>query len=198
MKIGLFGGSFDPVHNGHLKIAEWTKNKLSLDKIIFIPAANPPHKLGAVIASAEHRLKMTQLAIEDHPDFEISDVEILRKGISYTIDTVYYFLGKYGLSPNQLFLLIGGDSLVDLPSWRYPDKIIERCTVVVFQRQGADLSAVPDSIANHVKILETPLIDISSTSIRKRIAAEESISDFTPHSVAKYIDKKGLYREISQ
>lgn len=198
MKIGLFGGSFDPVHNGHLKIAEWTKNKLSLDKIIFIPAANPPHKLGAVIASAEHRLKMTQLAIEDHPDFEISDVEILRKGISYTIDTVYYFLGKYGLSPNQLFLLIGGDSLVDLPSWRYPDKIIKRCTVVVFQRQGADLSAVPDSIANHVKILETPLIDISSTSIRKRIAAEESISDFTPHSVAKYIDKKGLYREISQ
>lgn len=198
MKIGLFGGSFDPVHNGHLKIAEWTKNKLSLDKIIFIPAANPPHKLGAVIASAEHRLKMTQLAIENHPDFEISDVEILRKGISYTIDTINYYRDKFGLGPNQLFLLIGGDSLIDLPFWRCPDEIIERCTVVVFQRPGADLSAVPGFIANHVKILETPLIDISSTSIRERIAAEKTISDMIPHDVVTYIDNKGLYRERSQ
>ena len=194
VKIGLFGGSFDPIHYGHLQIAEWTKNKLALDKIIFIPAAIPPHKLRSVIASAEHRFNMTQLAIQDHPDFKISDVEINRKGISYTIDTIYYFREKHHLQKNEIFLLIGGDSLIDLPTWRFPDRIVENCTVVVYQRHGADLDVIPEKYVKKVRILETPLIDISSTSIREKIAAGTSISTQTSPSVAQYIEKHNLYR----
>lgn len=195
MKIGLFGGSFDPIHNGHLQIADWTKNQLALNKIIFIPAANPPHKLHSIIASVEQRFKMTQLAILNHSNFEISDVEILRKGVSYTIDTVLFFRERYNLQRDDLFLLIGGDSLIDLALWRSPEKIIENCRVVVFQRPGADLAAVPCHFTNTVQILETPLIDISSTAIRKKIASGDSIAGLMPDSVVEFIQMYNLYKK---
>ncbi|MFZ5518307.1 MAG: nicotinate-nucleotide adenylyltransferase [Candidatus Zhuqueibacterota bacterium] len=192
-KIGLFGGSFDPIHYGHLQIADWTRQHLALEKIIFIPAAIPPHKLHSIIASAEHRYTMIQLAIAQYPHFEISDVELNRTGISYTIDTVNYYRDMYSLQREELFLLIGGDSLMDLPSWRFPDKILSNCTVVVYQRRGTNPASLPDDIARQVRILDTPIIDISSTMIREKIAAGESITNLTSPHVAEYISVHHLY-----
>jgi len=192
-KIGLFGGSFDPIHYGHLQIADWTQKKLSLEKIIFIPAAIPPHKLHSIIASAEHRYTMIQLAIAQYPHFEISDVELDRAGISYTVDTVNYFRNHYSLRRDALFLLIGSDSLMDLPNWRNPEEIIRNCTIVVYQRRGIDPALLPANIAQQVQILDTPFIDVSSTKIREKIATGESITSLTSPHVAEYISVHHLY-----
>lgn len=194
IKIGLFGGSFDPIHNGHLELAKWVKNKLSLNRIIFIPAAVPPHKQNLKLTDSKHRYRMAQIAIENYPDFEISDVEIKRKGISYTIDTILFFQKKLSLDFRNLYLIIGADSLLDFPNWKDPAKILNNCQVVVLQRPGANLNKAKPELKRQAILLESPLIDISATEIRQRIKVGNSMAQLVPPAVEQYIYEHNLYR----
>ncbi|MCI0493719.1 nicotinate-nucleotide adenylyltransferase [candidate division KSB1 bacterium] len=194
VRIGLFGGSFDPIHNGHLELARWTKNNLSLDQFIFIPAATPPHKQHVSLSEPEHRLRMVQLAIKDWHEFEVSDFELHRKGISYTIDTIIYFRRQFNLKKASLFLVIGADSLVDFHTWKSPARILRSCHVVVLPRPDISISHIADAIKKKVIILAAPLFDISSTEIRKLIKERQSINHLVPEPVAKYIVEHELYR----
>jgi nicotinate-nucleotide adenylyltransferase len=194
VRVGLFGGSFDPIHNGHLELARWTKNNLSLDQFIFIPAATPPHKQHISLSEPEHRLRMVQLAIKNWQGFEVSDLELHRKGISYTIDTINYFRRQFNLKKASLYLVIGADSLVDFHTWRSPTKILRSCHVVVLPRPEISISHITHEIKKKVIILAAPLFDISSTEIRKLIKEKQSISHLMPEPVAKYIFEHKLYQ----
>ena len=192
-KIGLFGGSFDPIHNGHLQIAAAAHEQLLINEIFFIPAAIPPHKQHITLTEAHHRRCMVQLAVEDQSDFKASDIEIQRNGVSYTIDTIMFFRNNYHLTNEQLYFIIGADSLVDFYKWREPEKILENCQIVVYDRAGVDLGSIKDDLKNRVFFLNAPLIDISSTTIRNMIRCGESLNDLLPQRVNNYILSNGLY-----
>jgi nicotinate-nucleotide adenylyltransferase len=194
IKIGLFGGSFDPIHNGHLQLANWTKSKLALNRIIFIPAAIPPHKQNLILTDSKHRYRMIQIAIENYSDFEVSNIELKRSGISYTIDTIFYFKKKFELSKDNLVLIIGADSLIDFPNWKDPAKIIKNCQIVVLQRSEVNMNRANPGYLRQVMMLQSPLIDISATDIRHRVKQGESIAQFVPPAVEQYISKHSLYR----
>jgi len=194
IKIGLFGGSFDPIHNGHLQLARWTTNRLLLDSIIFIPAAIPPHKQLMNLAHSTHRHRMIQIAIENYPEFDVSDVELKREGVSYTIDTIYYFQKKLSLKNDNLFLIIGADSLLDFPNWKDPVKILLSCQLVVLQRPGVNMEQAVAEFKQQAIILQSPLIKISATEIRNRVKEGDSISEFVPDGVARYIYEHDLYQ----
>jgi nicotinate-nucleotide adenylyltransferase len=194
IKIGLLGGSFDPIHNGHLKLANWVRNKFSLNRIIFIPAAVPPHKQNVKLTESEHRYRMVQIAIENYPDFEISDVELKRDGVSYTIDSIFYFEKMYKLNKDNIFLIIGADSLLDFHNWKDPEKIIENCQIVVLPRPDVNLNNVKPKYKRQAIILQSPLIDISATDIRRRIREGETITQIVPPAVEHYIYEHNLYK----
>lgn len=194
IKLGLFGGSFDPIHNGHLTLATWTQQSLSLDRIMLVPAATPPHKLNHAMTSAVHRLRMVELAIQNYPHLEVSAVEIERQGISYTIDTVVYFRKKYHLAQNQLYLIIGADNLSEFSTWKDPYRILHQCQVVVLPRSNVQLSDLPTAIQRQVIVLAAPLIDISATEIRHRIKNHQPISYLVPPAVEQYIYQHQLYQ----
>ena len=199
-RIGLLGGTFNPVHLGHLVIAQNALEVFDLDKVIFIPCANPPHKTPSILASAEHRMAMLETVIEDDPRFEVSDIEIRRDGTSYTIDTVTQ-LKK--LSPYAEFhFIIGADSLLELHSWKDIGQLLKLCTFVTFARPGADTSRIR---ANDLKldppwaekllenIATSHLLDISSSDIRHRVAEGMSIRYLVPLEVEMYIAEHNLY-----
>lgn len=195
MKLGLYGGSFDPIHNAHLIIAQFVLDELQLEKVIFIPSAIPPHK--KTFASSEYRCKMVQLAIQDNPRFECSDVEIQRGGTSYSVDTITYFRDRYNLGKENLFWIMGSDNLVDLPNWKQPERILQMCTVVVFPRRKNNFHQAPLEIRQQVIYLnDAPIIDISSTTIRNFLSAHRSIKYLVPSEVEKIILEKGLYRNL--
>ncbi len=194
IKIGLFGGSFDPIHNGHLRLAIWTKNRLFLDWIILVPAAVPPHKQLMNLTHSAHRYRMIQIAIENYPEFEVSDVELKREGISYTIDTIYHYQKELMTGKDNLFLIIGADSLLDFPNWKDPDKIVKNCQLVVLQRPRVSLEQALTKFKRRAIILQSPLINISATEIRRRIREEDSISQLVPPAVERYIYEHNLYQ----
>ena len=200
-RIGLYGGSFDPIHFGHLISARSIAESFSFSKVILIPSARPPHKEGAAITTAEHRMAMVRLAIEGDPLFEASDVELGRAGPSYTLDTVEEYRRRVG-DGVELFWVIGADSLPELPMWHRIDELVKRVTIVTAARPGfvkpavADLSeAVGEDAALSLlsNCCPTPEIDISATRIRARVAAGKSIRYLTPETVASYIDGNRLY-----
>jgi nicotinate-nucleotide adenylyltransferase len=192
-KIGLFGGSFDPIHNGHLQIATAALEQLVIDKVFFIPTAIPPHKQHITLTKANHRLRMVQLAVEDCPNFKVTALEIRRSGVSYTIDTLKFFRNNYNLTTDQIHLIIGADSLVDFHKWLEPGKILQSCQIVVYNRAGVDLNEVNEKIKKQVFFLDAPLIDISSTTIRNKIRAGESLAALLPERVVSYILNNRLY-----
>lgn len=201
MRLGIFGGSFNPIHTGHLVVAEQLGDRLQLDQVIFIPNSQPPHKTGADLAAAEHRYRMVELAIADSPRFEISDVEIRRSGHSYSIDTVQHFRDRYpGV---ELYFLIGADTLPELPTWRSVAALIELCQFAVAARPGCELGQLdelrqllPPSKVEEIRrhSVETTLIGISSTDIRRRLREGQSVRYLVPGSVRSYINRHGLYK----
>jgi nicotinate-nucleotide adenylyltransferase len=208
-RTALFGGSFNPIHYGHLLLAEEVRERLDLARVLFMPAGVPPHKPGAGLASADDRYAMVRLAIADNPAFEVSDMELRRSGPSYTVDTVEALAGR----GDELFLVIGSETFLDLLSWREPRRIAARCRLVVIPRAGSPFD--PDS-ADARKVLreigasgiavatddvpDAPVIVVHATSlplsasdIRARVAAGRSIAYRVPLAVADYIARHGLY-----
>jgi nicotinate-nucleotide adenylyltransferase len=193
MEIGILGGSFDPIHNGHLMLAETAWKDLSLERLIFIPTHRSPWKSTAG-ATAEQRFEMVSLAIQGRQGFENSRIELERSVPSYTIDTLRIL--KQNHPADQLWLIIGADGLGKLPHWRESREIIKIARIAVGHRPGEKV-IIPDALQtmrNHIQILDGPQCDISSTAVRQRIREEISVHDFLPASVADYIRKNGLYR----
>ena len=192
MRIGVFGGTFDPPHVGHLLLATDAREALGLDRLIFVPAATQPFKVNAPpIASARDRLEMVRLAVADDANYTIDDTEIDRKGLSFTVDTLEQLSRK---NPGaKLFLLLGEDALAGIDGWRSPERIRELATLAVMRRSGSERSPVA-RIADDVTTVSARRVDVSSTEIRERLRAGKSIKGFVPESVERFIEARGLYR----
>lgn len=196
-RVAILGGTFDPIHLGHLLIAEQAYNTFSLDKVIFMPAGAPPHKTEKKIVDGSRRLKMVKLAIRDNPHFSYSDYELKKEGRSYTADTLRYFKE---LNPgHKVYFIIGADSLLDIFSWREPDYLLENGHFIVARRPGYPLDNIHlderyQPYLEHIHIMEGILIDISSSKIRERIRTGQSIRYQTRDAVISYIEKERLYR----
>lgn len=206
MKIGVLGGTFDPVHLGHIMMADEAMKSLGLSEIILIPAGQPMSKMKERLTPAEHRLRMLHLAVAGKPHLKVSAMEIERPGPSYTVDTITELRKKYG-SQDEIFFVMGWDSLAQLPNWREPDRIISMCSLVAVPRPDfsrPDLKTLEKNIpgiSRRVVFLEKPRADISATDIRKKVARGESIDQLVPAPVAEYIKKHKLYqgqREVKQ
>lgn len=195
MKTGLFGGTFDPIHNGHIKVAQAAKNSLGLDRVIFIPAGAPPHKTDKKVSGKEHRLSMTRLAAEA-VGAEVSDWEIRQDKKSYSVDLVRHF--KETLPDDELFFIIGADSFRDLPLWYQYRELLSMCTFLVVSRPDVPKETllskyVGDEAAPRVFFLDDILVDISSTEIRKTVADGGEIERLVPPGVLTYIKTHKLY-----
>jgi len=193
MRIGLYGGSFNPIHTGHLLIAEFVRDEFLLDEVWFIPSATPPHKQKDAVLPADIRYELVSLAIRDNPTFKVSDLEIQRGGISYTVDTLQQIVRKHK-SKDSLFWFIGMDNLIDFPNWHQPEKILELCQLIAVQRNGYSMNQVESSLRKRVLFSRAPLIEISSSSIRERIKKQHSIRYFVPDSVRGFIKTHHLYQ----
>jgi len=198
-KIGLFGGTFDPIHIGHLIAAEEVRIKLNLDEIIFIPAGHPWLKEGKrEITPPSKRLEMVRLAVRGNPHFKVSSIEIEREGPSYSVDTVSFF--RENLPNSELYFILGEDALIELPLWKEPQRLISLCRLAVVRRAGVskvELEALEEripGIKERAVFLETPLVEISSTEIRSRVACGLSIRYLVPREVEEFIRREGLYR----
>lgn len=192
MKLGIFGGTFDPVHLGHLRAAESAREALGLDRVAFVPAARSPYK-GDPVSSARDRYAMVALATATHEAFLPSDRELERGAPSYTVDTVREL--RAAGSADELFLIVGSDSVRDLPGWRESAALFSECTVVAVSRPGrtADESGTAPAPAGVVWV-EGPGLPVSATDVRQRVRDGRSIRFLVPDAVADYISKRGLYR----
>lgn len=192
--IGVFGGTFDPIHYGHLIVAERAREELGLARVILVPAGRPPHKLLEPMAGGEDRYRMVTLAAASNPHLVVSRCEIEREGPCYTIDTIRELRAQYD---REICLMIGADSALEMPTWRGPEEILRESEVVALRRPGFELSQMAellgDDQAKRVRVLDTPLIDISSTEIRERVAGGRSIRYLVPEAVEAYIHERRLY-----
>ena len=197
MRIGIFGGSFDPVHYGHLLLAESCREQAKLDQVWFVPAATSPHKQGEKNVDASHRVEMLRLAVGGHQAFVVSEIETNRGGVSFTVDTLQTIAHEQ--PHDELFFLMGGDSLADFVSWHAPERICELAKILVVARPDsptpdlAVLNRFGSEAASSAMLIDMPLLDYSSTEIRRRIISNESIRYRVPRSVEKYIEAKRLY-----
>ncbi len=192
MRIGIYGGSFNPPHIAHLIFGEMLYEELQLDKMIFVPSATPPHKKNTNLLDAQKRLRLLQLAISGNERFEVSDIEIQRGGTSYTIDTINA-LDKVNKNAT-LYLVVGTDNLVIFHQWKNYQEILDKCTPVAIHRPGIRTDDVQENILARTKFVELPLFDISSTGIRQRIRDGKSIRYLVPDSVYYEIGAKGFYK----
>jgi nicotinate-nucleotide adenylyltransferase len=198
-RIGILGGTFDPPHVGHLWLATLAADAIGLDRVLFMPAAQPPHKPPGGMTSAADRLVMTRLAIAGNDALELTLIEMERSGPSYTIDSVVELRRLYG-DDAELFLLMAADSLAQIDTWRQPDQLLERIEWVVGPRPGV---ALPDpaslegrfgASASRIHLLDGPSLDVSSTQIRERVAVGDAIRYLVPRGVEELIVDRGLYR----
>jgi nicotinate-nucleotide adenylyltransferase len=199
MRIGVFGGSFDPVHYGHLRLAEACREAARLDRVLFMPAATAPHKRDVPLASAKDRVEMLKLAIGGHEAFAVSELELERGGVSYTVDTLTELAKVHAGA--ELFLLMGADTFLDLPNWREPQRVLELALPLVVRRGGM---AAPDEDAfgwiaeprrSQIRkaMVEMPVSEISSSGIRSAVGAGRSVRYLVPRGVEKFIESQGVY-----
>ena len=194
MPLALFGGSFNPPHVGHQVVAEACADAADLGRVLWMPAATPPHKRDdPALAPPATRLRMTEAAVAGNARFAVSDVEVARAGVSYTVDTLRA-LAADGAGP--LALIVGGDSLAGLPSWREPEAIARLARLVVYRRpgDGVDVGALPDWLARAVTVVDGPRLAVSSSEVRARIAAGRTVRYLVPAAVREIIRADGLYR----
>jgi nicotinate-nucleotide adenylyltransferase len=192
-KIILFGGSFDPPHLGHLIIAQRVAEMLS-GIVRFLPCGNPPHK--QPLSSWAHRLAMLRVALEDNPYFCLDESEIAAETVNYTVDTLKRFQREYGIGRDELYFILGSDSLNALGSWRQPEAILQLCTLVVYPREpGFNIQEYPEEMIEQMIFCSAPIIGISSTLIRERVKKGQGIKYLVPEAVRKYICSTGLYLE---
>ena len=201
--VALYGGSFDPIHNGHLIVARAVAEQLGTRRVVFLPAAKPPHKEGQRLTDPDHRAEMVRLAIGTEPGFEFSDFDLTRNGPTFTIDTVDHFQSELG-SGVEVCWIIGADSLAELATWHRAPELVDRCRIITAVRAGwekpnweALAKSLSDSQITKVQagVLETPTIEISATDIRRRIAEGKSIRYSVPDPVRTYIQARWLYRK---
>jgi len=200
MKIGVLGGTFDPIHRGHLAVAAEARQRLTLNEVIFLPAGNPYFKEAAAISPAEDRLNMLKLALRNRPYYKISRLELERPGPSYAVESMTAL--KSRLDPDdELFFIMGWDSLVELYRWFEAGRLIQLCRIIAAPRPGypppdlANLEKKLTGISKRAVILTKPFIDISATVIRERVRQGLAIDALVPPAVARYIGEKGLYRK---
>lgn len=201
MNVGVFGGTFDPVHTGHLIVAEEARVRLKLSVVLFVPVGQPWLKIDHVITPALNRVEMVRRSIANNPYFKLSTVEVDRPGSSYTVDTIASLRDELGTQ--SFFFILGWDSLAGLPLWKQPAKLVQLCQLVVVPRLGLNLpdlssfaSSVP-GLMDRVTRLDAPIIGVSSSEIRERVAQGLSIRYLVPDEVAKYIAERSLYEKQS-
>ena len=203
MRLGVMGGTFDPIHYGHLVTAEEAVYQFELDSVLFIPSARPPHKTGVKSSSPADRLKMVELAIEDNVTLGASTLEIERAGPSYTVDTLRELHGQYG-SEAMLFFITGADAILEILTWKEPETVLSESVFIAATRPGYPLRKLQDAlpalnsrgepaIAN-VRVMEVPALAISSTDIRERVGSGRPFRYMVPRAVWSYVCEKGLYR----
>jgi len=198
MNIGVLGGTFDPIHVGHLALAEEVRAGLDLAEVLFVPAGQPWLKADNPISPAEHRVEMVRLAIADKPYFKLSTIEVERSGPTYTVDTIAELKAQLG-SGDELFFILGWDNLAGLSQWRQPSRLITMCRLVVVPRPGyllPDLEALEASVpglSQRVTLMDRPEIDISASAIRDRVARGSSVRHLVPEPVDEYIRQHKLY-----
>ncbi|BCJ88559.1 nicotinate-nucleotide adenylyltransferase [Effusibacillus dendaii] len=198
MKIGLFGGTFDPIHIGHMVAARVALEALGLNRVIFIPTGFPPHKMGVSVTPAEKRLQMVVLAAGYDPVFSVSDWELTQQGPSYTVDTLTHYRSEY--PADELYFIMGADMLHDFPNWRQPDKILQLARLVGMARPGFDLDKcqallqkeIPGS-EERVYFVDMPGLEISSTWLRERIRNRQAVDFLIPDRVIHFIEENRLY-----
>jgi nicotinate-nucleotide adenylyltransferase len=190
-RIGIFGGSFDPPHLGHLVIAELARRTLKLDVVYLIPAYQPPHKAGRHASTARDRLAMTKLSVRGNSSLRVSDIEIRRRGVSYTVDTVKAFHRRFAAA--ELFLIIGSDSLRQFHSWKDPEGILALASLAVYRRpqRGSQRS---NSSNRKLRWVKGPLMDLASSEIRQRLLHGKAIDEMVRENVLAYIIRKRLYQ----
>jgi nicotinate-nucleotide adenylyltransferase len=199
-RIGISGGTFDPIHNGHLLIAEHARELFKLDIVLFIPSGMPPHKIGLEVSSAEHRMDMVREAVSTNPFFSVSDIETARPGYTYTIDTLETLRAMYEPSV-KLYFIVGADVISDLLTWKSPDRVFSLCELVAVFRPGRSredtfLREVERLRVEHGAVIHTaaaPVLEISSTVIRARVREGMSVKYMVPESVEEYIVRNKLY-----
>lgn len=197
-ELGIMGGTFNPIHNGHLEIARQAMQGFGLDRVLFLPSGTPPHKHGSSLLDREHRFKMVELAVAGQPGFEASDLEVRRPGVTYTVDTLTQLTNLY---PNcALYYIVGSDTLFDLHTWREVDRALELCSLVAVPRPGCrrenlvrQALRLRERFGVMVYLMDEWGPDISSTQIRARVALGEPLEGLVPPAVAEYIEKQHLY-----
>jgi nicotinate-nucleotide adenylyltransferase len=197
-RVGIFGGTFDPLHTAHLIAAEEARTAFGLERVVFIPAGDPPHKTEQPASDPEHRYAMTLLGTADNPHFEVSRIEIERPGPSYSVDTIRALRGILGPEV-EIYFIAGADEVLDIESWHEADALPELARFIAVPRPGFDLleleRRLPARFLSSIDVLRMPEIDISATEIRQRVAAGKSIRYLVPASVEAYIRRNGLYSE---
>ena len=200
MRLGIFGGTFDPIHNGHLSVAAHVRKEMALDQLIFVPAGQPWFKEGQPITDARHRLEMTRLAVADNPYLAVSDIEARRDGPTYTADTLRELRGDMGEGVDFYFIL-GIDALNELHRWRRPTDVLDLATLVGVTRPGAErvdraaMESIRDGAADEVVIVDGPRVDISAADVRRRMASGLSIQGLISQAVEEYAKRNGLYKD---
>ncbi len=196
MRIGIFGGTFDPPHNGHLAVAHAAIKALELDEVLFIPAAKNPLKDRGPRASAEDRLTMLSFLVAREPKMGVSDVELQRGGPSYTVDTLSDLLL---VQPAEYWFLMGADALKGLSDWKQPGKLLKLCRIGAVVRPAMTdtdaLLRVPEAYRDRIDTVPMAPMDVSSTELRNRIAQDKTIAPYVPQGILAYIDEKGLYKD---
>lgn len=198
-RLGVLGGSFDPVHIAHLLMAETVREALSLDLVLFVPVGVQPLKQGRPVTHAVHRVKMLELGIQDNPYFEVSRVDVDREGPSYTVDTLRRLQEAWGGEHLRMWFIVGADSLASFPRWRDPSGILSQSRLAVVRRPGVsvDITALEThlpALGTYVDLIDAPMLEISATDIRRRVVAGQSIRYYVPEPVRQYIEAQGLYR----